>query len=385
MATTTTVAAALALFGGDLIVSPFVVVAGGVYYEQLPEKSHSEDIFVTAAVSRFGLRGAIGDHITFESEFEANLGVSSSADAHGPGGTSVWEGMAALSVRNQTLTLSGFGAELSAGILTDPASMDYVSKHVFDLLLTDHHSRDPLIRTGFNRGKGVRASYELVEGLSAGVSFFAGNPTSMTGTSVIGGQFSVFPRFYLVPAANVGRSSSNLPGDSFHAMIATPGIIYESEYISVRAAGQFFTANTNTESKDDQKISGFNVRGTARGKIEIGGLAISPFASVSVVQNDIADPTDLSRLIDDKWNAMTFGGGVDIDWKDLVGVGAWYVRSTGRQGEQPQIVEQWLNVGASLFLNGNSAIGARVAFFDSEVAEQGWANRSYYLTIRLWV
>jgi hypothetical protein len=49
----------------------------------------------TVAVSRLGLRGGVGDHITFAIEFEAALG--------GPlgYGSSVWEGQAALAIRDQ--------------------------------------------------------------------------------------------------------------------------------------------------------------------------------------------------------------------------------------------------------------------------------------------
>src|SRR3989442_16008823 len=96
----------------------------------------------TVAVSRLGLRGGVGEHITYASEFEASLG--------GPlgYGSSVWEGQAAIAVRDQFVRYSRAGFAIAAGRIDDPASFDFVSEHVMDLLLTDQYTRDPLLYSG---------------------------------------------------------------------------------------------------------------------------------------------------------------------------------------------------------------------------------------------
>ncbi len=382
--------------GSGIEVAPFVAVAGGLYYEQLPDQPEAEAVLVTPAVSRFGLRGRVGEWVSFQSEFEATLGASAQAGQHGPHGASVWEGMAALSVRNQYVQHDRWGWLASAGIVTDPSSVDFVSGHVADLLLTDHHTKDPLTRSGFNRGRGIFSSFDFVRGLHLGASDFlrglhlgiglnAGNPTSTTGTAVIGGQFNVYSRFYLLAASNVGRSSTSLPGDGFHTTIVTPSLLYRSRFVDVNLAAQFFEANTNTESKADELIHGLNLRASVRVRLPLGPLRATPFFNVARTNNDVVEPDDITVLSGEEWNANTWSVGIDLDQAaGPLGVGVWLVRAQGKQGDAGSVArERWLNIGASYRIGAGTVLGVRFATFTGRFEEQHEENRSFYTTLRL--
>jgi hypothetical protein len=145
------------------------------------------------------------DAATFASEFEASLG--------GPlgYGSSVWEGQAAIAIRDQYLRYTRSGLSIAAGRIDDPASFDYVSAHLGDLLYTDQYTRDPLLYAGADRGNGLFASYELNKHDDRRHVPLHENPTGITGTLVIGGKLQPFDRPFYLAAAQVGNSQNNLP------------------------------------------------------------------------------------------------------------------------------------------------------------------------------
>ena len=148
------------------IVEPYVIIVGGVEAEEVIQCAEDtalgacmgaelkneesggtrDDRVTTLALSRFGFRGQVNEHVYFESEFEANAGRY---------GTSAWEGQAAMQVRNQLIRYSFKYGRVEAGRITDPASIDFFSAHIADQLLMDTYIRTPLLSSGFNRGNGV--------------------------------------------------------------------------------------------------------------------------------------------------------------------------------------------------------------------------------------
>src|SRR6185503_17014027 len=258
----------------------YAALVGGIEYEtlQTKEDNPAEDRAVTIALSRLGLRGNIGEHVYIESEFEVNAG---------PHGTSVWEGQAALQVRNQLVRLRQYDIRVDAGRITDDASLDFYSDHVADQLLTDGFTRASLLASGFNRGNGVLIRYEMpqVPGLQPGITINAANPTSTTASLVVGGTFPPFSRFYFAPYQQVGRDASKFPADEYHIVVVSPSVVYRHGLVDAQAAVQFFRVNTNTSSNMDQPIDGFNVRGGAA--LRLLDDRVHPFANFSVVQNEV--------------------------------------------------------------------------------------------------
>ena len=324
-----------------LDVSAFATVVGGAYVQVIRNRTdiedEREDRFTTVALSRLGMRARWGEHVTLVSEIELNSG---------PYGTSVWEGQAAVQVRNQLLRVEWEGLTVDVGRITDPASLDYFSAYVANMLLTDDLTRYPMLLSGFNRGNGILARYEVVPGLHVGATVNAGNPTSTTGTVMIGGTFPPFARFYEVPWSNVGRDARGFPTSTFHVVMLTPSVTFESEHFGVQAALQYFDANTNTGSMTDEHIDGYNLRLGLEGRFLDGH--VRPFANLSRVTNDVVDPDDLSRLSNEQYVAYTGGGGVDVDIvPGVTGVGAQLVWVREQQGTGTIFTKYFANAGAS--------------------------------------
>src|SRR5262245_17973047 len=222
--------------GADWKLRPYVAIVGGVEYETVQSKAEDprEDRGITIALSRLGLRGDLTHGFSFESEFEVNAG---------PHGTSVWEGQAALQVRNQLIRWEGYRLRVDAGRVTDDSSLDYFSDHVADQLLTDGFTRGPLLASGFNRGNGVLARWEALPGLRPGLTINAANPTSTTASLVVGGTFPPFSRFYFAPHQQVGRDASKFPADEYHIVVVTPSVVWQYLMFEAQGGIQFFRVN----------------------------------------------------------------------------------------------------------------------------------------------
>ncbi len=356
----------------------FAAIVGGVHAETLQTRDDddSENRTTTIAMSRFGLRGKLAGGVYLESEFEVNAG---------PHGTSVWEGQAALQVRNQLVRIERNKFRVEAGRLTDDSSLDYFSHHVADQLLTDPYTRAALLASGFNRGQGVLVRYEPVEGLEPGITVNAANPTSTTASLVVGGTFPPFSRFYFAPHQQVANDASGFPSDSFHIDILTPSIIYHSRLLETQAAVQMFRVNTDTQSSDDENIIGYNVRGGA--KLNLLDGMVTPFVNASRVTNSVIDPNDGKMLSTEAYVGYTLGGGIDYNYWGNHGVGAQYSFVRGQQGDQSRTTEHFINVGTSYYLTDSTAIGARGAYYtfcDERPGEscERLGARSVFVTIR---
>jgi hypothetical protein len=353
-------------------------VVGGVHAEtlQLRDSDQSEDRLTTVALSRFGLRGRLSGGVYIESEFEVN---------GGPHGTSVWEGQAALQVRNQLVRLERDRLRVEAGRITDDSSLDFYSVHTADQLLTDPYTRSSILASGFNRGQGVLARYEILPGLEPGITLNAANPTSTTASLVIGGTFPPFSRFYLVPHQQVGRDASSLPADTYHIVIATPSVTFDHDVVEAQAAVQGFRVNTDTSSSSDENIVGYNVRAGARLKLLDNRL--TPFVNASRVTNSIVEPDDGNVLATYAYVGYTASGGLDLNIIGRNGIGASYAFIRGQQGEMSRTTEHVVNVGGTWWLTPTTSVGARAAMYRvcAETPEEGCVKegaRSMFVTMR---
>jgi opacity protein-like surface antigen len=357
---------------------PYAVVVGGVSMETLQarDEDDSEGRGTTIALSRLGVRGQLRGGVYVESEFEVN---------GGPHGTSVWEGQAALQVRNQLVRIQRGRIRVDAGRITDDASLDFHSAHVADQLLTDAFTRAPLLASGFNRGNGVLFRYGDPEGLRAGFTLNAANPTSTTASLVVGGTFPPFSRFYFAPYQHVGRDASSLPADTYHIAIFTPAVLYSHPGFDVHTSVQMFRVNTNTASDADENIIGYNLRAGVRFKLVPEG--VYPFLNASRVVNSVVDPEDGAVLSTERFEGVTVSLGVDYNFLPQAGVGVHYSLVREAQQMTYRNTEHYLNVGGTYWLTDTTSIGSRLSIFTrctespgEECEREG--VRSYFATLR---
>src|SRR4029079_4797473 len=123
---------------------------------------------------------------------------------------------AGIAIRDQFLRSSRSGFSFAAGRIDDPASFDYVSAHLGDLLYTDLYTRDSLLYSGADRGNVLIGSYAFGEHVTTALTFHSTNPTGITGTLIIGGKLQPFDRPFYLAAAQVGNKQHNLPDQKLH-------------------------------------------------------------------------------------------------------------------------------------------------------------------------
>jgi hypothetical protein len=343
----------------------------------------------TLALTRFGVEGKLGPYVSFRSEFERNL------RAHGSG---VWEGTASFSARDQYLRLQRWGATAEAGIILDPASVDFLSTHTSDALLADKYTRDPLLYSGFNRGQGAQAAYEW-RGLRAGLSFTSANPLSTSASFQVGGTFGGGSRLWERP---LGNFRNGQPDDDLHFQMISPSLTYTHELFEAKAMVQTFNVNYQTNSRTDPRIKGYNMRGNVLGKLRVNlgrPLLITPFINYARVQNDVTNSAAGfgDTLLETRYRANTFSAGVDVNVMGRSGVGVELARVSDRSptfiapsGSTPasepvtHTLQTYLNVGGTWWVTDDVALGARYARYQKkQTGIEDEKDASYFLTLRM--
>jgi hypothetical protein len=361
---------------------PIIAIAGGMRLESLRQtpSETAQARHPTIAVSRMGVQGSVGDHITFASEFEASLGGGLGY------GASVWEGQAVLAVRSQYVRYSRGRLSVAAGRVIDEATFDFVSRHVADLLLTDVYTRDPLLFSGADRGTGLFGSYAITDHLTGGLAFHSTNPTGLTGTLLIGGELHPFDRPFYLAAAQVGRSQTNLPDQNLHIYFATPSVSWRDDYLEAKAAVQLYSLDTQMAIRDDDTIRGYNVRADVMAKLLDGQLR--PFANVSRNENEMLDAIDSTMRVPATYHSYVASAGIDYDYQGKNGVGVQYAVIDLREpsgGLDQHVREHYINVGSTYWLEPTLSLGVRAAFLVRQVGgeEMATGHRSLFVTARL--
>jgi hypothetical protein len=361
-------------------IEPYGAIAGGARVESLhnPPNVQTSSQNPTVAISRIGLRGGVGEHITFASEFEAALG--------GPQGygASVWEGQAAIDIRDQWVRYAHSGFAITAGRISDPASFDYVSAHMGDLLYADLYTRDPLLYSGADRGNGLFASYAVNDNLTVAGTFHSTNPTGITGTLVIGGKLTPFDRPFYLAAAQVGNSQNNLPDQNLHIYFGSPSVIWKSDLIEAKAEVQMYSLDTQESITTDQTIRGYNFRLGAKAHLDTPLGKLSPFANVSRNKNEILDPTDSKYRLPDLFKSYVVSTGFDLDIIGKTGIGFSYSLVDTTEPDQ-HVREHYLNLGTSYWIEDSFAIGLRGSVFAQQISGESMTtgSRSLFVTARL--
>ncbi|MEO6773843.1 MAG: hypothetical protein ABI467_12650 [Kofleriaceae bacterium] len=363
-------------------VEPYGAIVGGVELQSLHQApgQTTGTQNPTVAISRLGLRGGVGAHVTFASEFEASLG--------GPlgYGSSVWEGQAAIAIWDQFVRYERDGFTFAAGRIDDPASFDFVSAHSADLLLSDQYTRDPLLYSGADRGNGLWFSYALdrMKHVTLGLTLHSTNPTGITGTLIIGGKLQPFDRPFYLAAAAVGNSQNNLPDQNLHIYFASPSMTAHFEHLDAKAEVQLYSLDTQEATMDDQTIRGYNLRAGARAWTATTIGKASLFLNVSKNENEILDPTSSKYRLPDLFHSYTVSTGADLDYSHKNGVGFGYAMVDTREPGQ-HTRQHYLNLGTTYWIEDSLAIGVRAAVFAQQLSGQPMTtgSRSLFVTARL--
>src|SRR3569832_1933387 len=363
-------------------VEPYGAIAGGVELlslHQLPGQSTGTQN-PTVAISRRGLRGGFGAHVTFASEFEASLG--------GPlgYGSSVWEGQASIAIWDQFVRYERGGFAFAVGRIDDPASFDYVSAHIADLLLSDEYTRDPLLYSGADRGNGLWFSKALDEmkHVTLGLTLHSTNPTGITGTLIIGGKLQPFDRPFYLAAAAVGNSQNSLPDQNLYIYFASPSVTAHFDHLDAKAEVQMYSLDTQEATMDDQTIRGYNMRIGARAWTDTTLGKASLFLNLSRNENENLDPMTTKNRQPEQNQTYTVSVGTDVDYSKKNGVGFEYAMVVLRVFVL-FLCLFFLYLGTTYRIEESLAIGVRGAVFAQQLSGQPMTtgSRALFVTARL--
>lgn len=364
----------------DKWIEPYIAIAGGMRLESLhqPDTVERGTQNPTVAVSRLGLRGGVGEHVTFASEFEAALG--------GPlgYGASVWEGQAAIAIRDQWVRYASSGFAVAAGRIADPASFDYTSKHVADLLLTDLYTRDPLLYSGADRGNGIIGTYDIGKHVTVGATFHSTNPTGITGTLIIGGKLQPFDRPFYLASSAVGNNQNNLPDHNLHIYFGSPSVRVKFHNFEMQSEAQIYTLDTQQAIDDDQTIRGYNLRLGAKAWLESDRGRLTGFANISRNRNEILDPVDSKYRLPDLFRSYTLSAGVDYDYKQNNGIGFQYAMVDTREPDLHTRLH-FLNLATTYWIEDSLAVALRGSVYAQQISGEMMTtgSRSLFLTAKL--
>ena len=361
-------------------IAPYGAIAGGLKLESMHQEPTDQTAAQnpTVAVSRLGVHGGVGEHITYASLFEASMG---GPDGYG---ASVWEGQAELAVLDQWVRYARGGFAAAAGRIADPASFDYTSEHVADLLLADAYTLEPLLYSGADRGNGIWTTYDITSFLRLGVTLHSTNPTGITGTLIIGGKLGPFDRPFYLASAEVGNNQNELPDQNLHIYFGTPSLVLHTDHVDAQAEVQMYDLDTQVSSNMDQTIRGYNIRLGARGWLEAPVGRVAAFANFSRNVNEILDPTDSLYRLPDLFHSYTVSGGADWDYKDHDGVGFQYAMVDTTEPDQHTRFH-YFNLGTTYWVEHALALGVRAAVYAQQIsgAMMTTGERSLFVTARL--
>ncbi len=360
-------------------VKPILGIAGGLNLE-LPRNKRSdgtaeplEPVMTTLALAIFGVEGRLRDWATLHLEFRRDAGNY---------GTSVWEGTISLTALDNYLRLEHWGFKLSAGIISDPGSVDFFSANISDLFMSDSMSRTPLLLGGYNRGQGLMLQYQW-RWLTGGVFFSAGNPLATTLSYGFGGLVSPLGQLIQVPAKGM-EGGNPVPGYEFDAL--SPSLVFNSQYVEARANLQFHWVNLNNRLQDDVGLKGELYRFGLKGKLLDNH--IQPFFNLAYRRNSMIEQRtmDSTKVDGQSYRALVMSGGLDLAW-GAFGVGANYAYVRSKQGGLDLAERHFLNVGATYWVIDHVSVSLRYAklmsFTAGNVADGEVDKDSLFFVLRL--
>lgn len=366
-------------------IKPVIMLSASIV-TYLPSSNVDEDLaprISTLALARFGLEGRPFPFLTFRSVFERNLGYSLARN--GPVGTSVWEGTSSLQARENYIRLRYSGFDLTAGILRDPATVDFVSDNVLDSFGMDPFVRDPLLLSGFSQGQGamLRYAHALNEGmtLTGGLSFTGGNPLTTSLAFGFGGDVSSLGTLFTAPLRAI---ANGVPGSDIHLLTITPSLTFESRPVAVRLAFQYYDVDPDATNGQDARLSGWNARATAESNLPLG---LRVFGTFAIRRNEQLAIPDVTVKKEESFEGLLFGAGIDYTAGAFSAGGVYYWHNSDL-GSGNDLTLQYINVGLTYWLQSQHvAAGLRwarsMAGRDGEPEPILKATDNFILSLRL--
>lgn len=346
---------------------PIIAIAGAVavYFPDNAGNPALDRRITTLAISRFGFEGALNEYVEFALQFQRDLGFSVAAG--GPVGTGVWEGTASLQARESYIRLQRWGLELSAGIVADPASVDFAPSQVFDLLGMDPFIRDSLLFSGFNMSQGVMLRlhdpylYKLgMPGkLTAGMHFTSGNPLITSLSFGFGGNVSSNGTLFTSPLRAL---NNGFPGSNIEVQTYSPSLTYEGNFtedigFDLRAGLQFYEVDIDVQSEQDVHLAGRNARLSARLRVPHVDL----MGSFARRTNDQIPIPDLTMLSEDEYAANVWSLGAE-GTHGALGAGVFFSSVEQEFSATVKNTARYFNAGVSYALDPSFlSVGIRYA------------------------
>jgi len=310
----------------------------------------------TLLLARIGFEGQLFDFVSFRSVFERNLGFTIARN--GPVGTSVWEGTASWQARENYIRLSKWGLSLTAGIVPDPASLDYISENILDAFGMDPYVRDPLLVSGFNQGQSILLRYQL-EGFAAGFGFTGGNPLVSSLSFGFGGDVSRLGDLFNVPLRAL---SNGVPGSDIQMNLFTPSLSLEGTFLGIeggiKTAAQVYRIDIDVTQDEETRLHGYNLRAT--GRLGFFDNFLQLYATGTVRENDRIDLDDTTELEDEAYVGAVAAGGFDLDFRKLgwgpIGLGGNYyyvyqrIQPDAEDGKDNDSMTHYINLGLTYWL-----------------------------------
>lgn len=337
-------------------VKPVLQLATGVvnHFPHSDANADLTDRTSTLALARFGLEGKAFDLVRFKTVWERNLGYN--ITRNGPLGTSIWEGTGSFSTRETFVEVAQWDLTITAGIFTEPGSVDFMSMNTLDFFGMDPFVRDPLIQSGFNLGQGVMLRYQLAD-FSFGFAYTGGNPLVSSVSGAFGGDVTASGSLYDAPLRDM---SAGLPGSNIKMDMFSPSITWGHDFgpvsLGARVAAQWFFVDADVTQYADQPLDGFNYRFSLEASFlddhvrAFGGYARRGNRQLAV--------PDLTTYKDD-FQARTWHAGLDLVYGPFsLGGSVYSVRRL--LGDNTQVDTTTVNIGATWWLLKDSlAAGVR--------------------------
>ena len=323
----------------------------------IPDRTRDDDQLsgrtATLLLSRLGVEGQLTDWIHFRSVFERNIGFSLARN--GPVGTSVWEGTGSFQARENYLRLQAAGFSITGGIVPDPASIDFIADATLDMFGMDPYVRDPLLVSGFSQGQGFLFRYSRW-GLTAGMSFTAGNPLVSSLSFGFGGQVSSLGTLFSAPLRAL---ANGIPGSDIHMVVYSPSLSYAHEWFDIKVAGQFYTVDIDLTNDEDQALSGYNLRSTAQ--VKIFDL-VRVFGTVAVRSNEQVAVPDITTKLEDDFSGLVIAGGAEFNYANFsVGGQVYSIRSEATPDNA--LTTTYANIGVMYWAwQRNMSLNVRFAY-----------------------
>lgn len=296
----------------DAFIKPVIQMSSSlVLYMPQSDAENSEfaNRLSTLLLARIGFEGELFGFVTFRTVFERNLGFSIARN--GPVGTSIWEGTASWQARENYIRLKKWGLSLTAGIVPDPASVDYISDNILDSFGMDPFVRDPLLISGFNQGQSILLRYQW-RNLTAGVGFTGGNPLVSSLSFGFGGEINQFGTLFSAPLRAL---NNGFPGSNIHMNLITPSLMWEDDIVGLKLAGQYYIVDNDVTQEEDVQLEGYNLRAT--GRLTVLPEMLRLYATGAFRSNDRVDLPSTDELSGRQFKGSLVSGGFDFDFDRL--------------------------------------------------------------------